>query len=146
MHKSATKCYKTLSNWCKNKHGASKIIDMFESYQAVLCFANSLRPLGHPVFGIYEGVRESWTRGSARGPNKQAPRGLGIWPHGPCPLGPRTPPHVPPVLRLLLLIKNGCSIFPDFISFENSQKLDFAKNIVRFCSFIQVWDDSRENY
>jgi hypothetical protein len=25
---------------------------------AALCFANSL-PLGHPVFGIYEGIRES---------------------------------------------------------------------------------------
>jgi hypothetical protein len=33
MHKSATKCNKTLSKWCKNKHGASKIIDTFETYQ-----------------------------------------------------------------------------------------------------------------
>jgi hypothetical protein len=32
MHKNATKCNKTLSKWCKNKHGASKIIDMFETY------------------------------------------------------------------------------------------------------------------
>jgi hypothetical protein len=28
MHKNATKC-----KWCKNKHGASKIIDTFEKYQ-----------------------------------------------------------------------------------------------------------------
>jgi hypothetical protein len=28
------KCNKTLSKWCKNKHGASKIIDTFEMYQA----------------------------------------------------------------------------------------------------------------
>jgi hypothetical protein len=33
MHKNITKCNKTLSKWCKNKHGASKIIDMFETYQ-----------------------------------------------------------------------------------------------------------------
>jgi hypothetical protein len=32
MHKSATKCNETLSKWCKNKHGASKIIDTFETY------------------------------------------------------------------------------------------------------------------
>jgi hypothetical protein len=34
MHKNATKCNKTLSKWCKNKHGASNIIDTFETYQA----------------------------------------------------------------------------------------------------------------
>jgi hypothetical protein len=33
MHKSATKCNETLSKWCKNKQGASKIIDTFETYQ-----------------------------------------------------------------------------------------------------------------
>jgi hypothetical protein len=32
MYKNATKCNKTLSKWCKNKHGASKIIDTFETY------------------------------------------------------------------------------------------------------------------
>jgi hypothetical protein len=32
MHKNATKCNKILSKWCKNKHGASKIIDTFETY------------------------------------------------------------------------------------------------------------------
>jgi hypothetical protein len=34
MHKNATKCNETLSKWCKNKHGASKIIDTFEMYQS----------------------------------------------------------------------------------------------------------------
>jgi hypothetical protein len=34
MHKNATKCNETLSKWCKNKHGASKIIDTLETYQA----------------------------------------------------------------------------------------------------------------
>jgi hypothetical protein len=27
------KCNETLGKWCKNKHGASKIIDTFETYQ-----------------------------------------------------------------------------------------------------------------
>jgi hypothetical protein len=36
MHKNATKCNETLSKWCKNKHGASKIIDTFETYQVCL--------------------------------------------------------------------------------------------------------------
>jgi histone deacetylase 1/2 len=33
MHKNATKCNETLNKWCKNKHGASKIMDTFETYQ-----------------------------------------------------------------------------------------------------------------
>jgi hypothetical protein len=33
MHKSATKCNETVGKWCKNKHGASKIIDTLEMYQ-----------------------------------------------------------------------------------------------------------------
>jgi hypothetical protein len=33
MHKNATKCNKTVRKWCKNKHGAPKIIDTFETYQ-----------------------------------------------------------------------------------------------------------------
>jgi hypothetical protein len=32
MHKSATKCNETQGKWCKNKHGASKIRDTFETY------------------------------------------------------------------------------------------------------------------
>jgi hypothetical protein len=32
MHKNAMKCNKTQSKWCVNKHGASKIIDTFETY------------------------------------------------------------------------------------------------------------------
>jgi hypothetical protein len=27
------KCNETIGKWCKNKHGASKIIDTFETYQ-----------------------------------------------------------------------------------------------------------------
>jgi hypothetical protein len=33
MHKSATKCNETLGKWCKNKHGALKIMDTLETYQ-----------------------------------------------------------------------------------------------------------------
>jgi hypothetical protein len=36
MHKNAMKCIKTQSEWCINKHGASKIIDTFETYQSLL--------------------------------------------------------------------------------------------------------------
>jgi hypothetical protein len=32
MHKSATKCNETVGKWCKNKHGASKIINTLETY------------------------------------------------------------------------------------------------------------------
>jgi hypothetical protein len=32
MHKSATKCNETICKWCKNKHGASKIIDTLKTY------------------------------------------------------------------------------------------------------------------
>jgi hypothetical protein len=35
MHKSATKCNETLGKRCKNEHGASKIIDTFETYHPV---------------------------------------------------------------------------------------------------------------
>jgi hypothetical protein len=34
MHKSATKCNKTLSKWCKNKHRASKIMDTLKMYHS----------------------------------------------------------------------------------------------------------------
>jgi hypothetical protein len=33
MHKNAMKCNETLGKWCKNKHGASKIMDTLETYQ-----------------------------------------------------------------------------------------------------------------
>jgi hypothetical protein len=32
MHKNAMKCNEILSKWCKNKHGASKIMNTFETY------------------------------------------------------------------------------------------------------------------
>jgi hypothetical protein len=36
MHKNAMKCNKTQSKWCVNKHGASKIIDTFETYHLAI--------------------------------------------------------------------------------------------------------------
>jgi hypothetical protein len=30
------KCNETQGKWCKNKHGASKIIDTFETYQRLI--------------------------------------------------------------------------------------------------------------
>jgi hypothetical protein len=37
LHKNATKCNETQGKWCKNKHGASKIIDTIETYQQPHC-------------------------------------------------------------------------------------------------------------
>jgi hypothetical protein len=48
MHKSATKCKETLDKWCKNKHGASKIIDTLETYQRA---ASSPPPESLPTAG-----------------------------------------------------------------------------------------------
>jgi hypothetical protein len=42
MHKNAMKCNKTKSKWCINKHGASKIIDTFETYQLSTASATTI--------------------------------------------------------------------------------------------------------
>jgi hypothetical protein len=44
MHKSATKCNETISKWYKNKHGASKIIDTFETYHVSMKYWYLLEP------------------------------------------------------------------------------------------------------
>jgi hypothetical protein len=44
MHKSAMKCNKILGKWCKNEHGASKIMDTLETYQ--LSINNEVMSLG----------------------------------------------------------------------------------------------------
>jgi hypothetical protein len=46
MYKSATKCNETIDKWCKNKHGASKIIDTFETYHAPIHLTSVLCVLG----------------------------------------------------------------------------------------------------
>jgi hypothetical protein len=48
MHKNATKCNETLSKWCKNKHGVSKIIDIFETYQFTCIIENHQRDTSLP--------------------------------------------------------------------------------------------------
>jgi hypothetical protein len=58
MHKSATKCNETQGKWCKNKHGASKIIDTFETYQApvdplLLSFGSLEAPGQNKTSGTY---------------------------------------------------------------------------------------------
>jgi hypothetical protein len=45
MHKSATKCNETIGKWCKNKHGASKIIDTLETYQQDMEEVGDYRPI-----------------------------------------------------------------------------------------------------
>jgi hypothetical protein len=47
MHKSATKCNKTVGKWCKNKHGASKIIDTLETYHEAIHTRCVSRPYLH---------------------------------------------------------------------------------------------------
>jgi hypothetical protein len=46
MHKNAMKCNETLSKWCKNKHGSSKIMDTLETYQASTFGSLVLSPTG----------------------------------------------------------------------------------------------------
>jgi hypothetical protein len=43
MYKNATKCNETIGKWCKNKHGASKIIDTFETYHTMVRFVGDPR-------------------------------------------------------------------------------------------------------
>jgi hypothetical protein len=45
MHKSATKCNETIDKWCKNKHGASKIIDTLETYQPARLMEMAVRSM-----------------------------------------------------------------------------------------------------
>jgi hypothetical protein len=42
MHKNATKCNEILSKWCKNKHGASKIMDTLETYHLIVSWGKVL--------------------------------------------------------------------------------------------------------
>jgi hypothetical protein len=54
MHKNATKCNETLGKWCKNKHGASKIIDTFETYQMYVNNINSFLLLSSIVLSFIQ--------------------------------------------------------------------------------------------
>jgi hypothetical protein len=60
MHKSATKCNETVGKWCKDKHGASKIIDTLETYHA----------RRGAVGGVWALSRSDWA-GHENDPNSQ---------------------------------------------------------------------------
>jgi hypothetical protein len=96
MHKIATKYNKTLSKWCKNKHGASKIVDTFETYHLLLALehlataSTNKRPIDLidrvPAPGECGcGVPRSW-----------AGRGACGW--------PSRPAHVPPAPLFFLCL------------------------------------------
>jgi hypothetical protein len=52
MYKSATKCNETIGKWCKNKHGASKIIDTLETYQPLVSMMVRKGRLGTSSLGV----------------------------------------------------------------------------------------------
>jgi hypothetical protein len=61
MYKNATKCNETIGKWCKNKHGASKIIDTFETYHYLflelrLAFVFCLNFCSDLVLSLHQGV------------------------------------------------------------------------------------------
>jgi hypothetical protein len=59
MHKNATKCNKILSKWCKNKHGASKVMDTLETYHyfiKALIFQEHLEHYPKFCFGMFESI------------------------------------------------------------------------------------------
>jgi hypothetical protein len=64
MHKSATKCNKTLGKWCKNKHGASKIIDTLETYQPTLM--DKIRE-AQKLDKEIEEIKSNMSKGKAKG-------------------------------------------------------------------------------
>jgi hypothetical protein len=53
MYKNATKCNETIGKWCKNKHGASKIIDTFETYHVAPRSITSQEECLHQFFDKY---------------------------------------------------------------------------------------------
>jgi hypothetical protein len=63
MHKNATKCNKTQSKWCIKKHGASKIIDTFETYQQPIDFNREDHPITVPRPGNTPSVLKAQIEG-----------------------------------------------------------------------------------
>ena len=72
---------------------------------AALCFPKTPLLLGQPLFCIYEGVRESRRRGSARGSIWVGSRGQVQWPRGAPSFGPPALPRVHPLHIVLLFHK-----------------------------------------
>jgi hypothetical protein len=59
MHKSATKCNEIVGKWCKNKYGASKIIDTFETYHGTTLEDHRLDPY-HDDMGTKDEVKPNF--------------------------------------------------------------------------------------
>jgi hypothetical protein len=59
MHKNAAKCNKTQRKWCINKHGASKIIDTFGTYQTAVTFQIGVQKLLKIYFGKAQNMTNS---------------------------------------------------------------------------------------
>jgi hypothetical protein len=60
MHKSATKCNEILGKWCKNKHGASKIMDTFEMYHHPSEAEEEDSPLQQSAQGMHPSMADSY--------------------------------------------------------------------------------------
>jgi hypothetical protein len=89
MYKNATKCNKTQSKWCENKHGASKIIDTFEMYQQrieekfcklMLRVATSVTHSYRSLHGWWDAIKASCSRwcGALEEVQNAPPSGVGI--------------------------------------------------------------------
>jgi hypothetical protein len=96
MHKSATKCNKTIDKWCKNKHGASKIIDTFETYQP-----SDLKTAGVGLFSQIDFRYAAAIRNHDSEPETSFwhPAGTGIWRRSSSPSSPTSlhqPSMTPP--------------------------------------------------
>jgi hypothetical protein len=53
MHKNATECNEILRKWCKNKHGASKIMDTLETYQCAVATREKTTFLCPRTFALF---------------------------------------------------------------------------------------------
>jgi hypothetical protein len=114
MHKNATKCNETLSKWCKNKHGASKIIDTLETYHpsnltpAVACSLSVSMFLISTYLhreiksqGVYVGVFRPNPRRATRRLKKWMSEAEKRWYHAASLLGRMVAPHLQHVDLLL---------------------------------------------
>jgi hypothetical protein len=89
MHKSATKCNETLGKWCKNKHGASKIIDTLETYHYAKVGVDEIMTGFHDMELDIVGPEDERTLGEVLG-------GVILWDKNYIKLpgsAPRTTPH-----------------------------------------------------
>jgi hypothetical protein len=62
MHKNGTNCNETLSKWCKNKHGASKIMDTLETYH---CYIHQTLLLGFSNWPVIYYTQSSFLASSS---------------------------------------------------------------------------------